>query len=120
VEEDRKALAKKTGGKGLSAMSGRDLFTYDATLFVDDDGAVSEDAYDEREDVLEDRDSDEDEDDDDDDDGPDDEAVEVDRGAKAAGAAASSEAPAAVAINKDLFLQEADDDLDDLDDLDDD
>jgi len=120
VEEDRKALAKKTGGKGLSAMSGRDLFTYDATLFVDDDGAVSEDAYDEREDVLEDRDSDEEEDDDDDDDGPDDEAVEVDRGAKAAGAAASSEAPAAVAINKDLFLQEADDDLDDLDDLDDD
>merc|ERR1719502_1316596 len=37
VEEERAALAKKTGGKGLAAMSGRDLFSYDASLFVDDE-----------------------------------------------------------------------------------
>ena len=30
-------------------MSGRDLFTYDASLFQDDEGAVSADEYDERE-----------------------------------------------------------------------
>jgi hypothetical protein len=118
VEEDRKNLAKKTGGKGLTAMSGKDLFTYDASLFVDDDGAVSDGAYDEREDVLEDRESDDE--DSDGDDGADGEAAEVAGRAKAkSGAAGSQEAAADVAINKDLFLQEADD-LDDLDDLDDD
>lgn len=48
VEEERQALAKKSGGKGLAALSGRDLFTFDATLFdVDDEGAASD--YDERE-----------------------------------------------------------------------
>ena len=30
-------------------MSGRDLFTYDASLFKDEEGAVSADEYDERE-----------------------------------------------------------------------
>lgn len=42
VEEKRKVEAKKTGGKGLNVMSGRDLFTYDPTLFVDDDGAADD------------------------------------------------------------------------------
>lgn len=122
VEESRKEMAKKTGGKGLTAMSGKDLFHYDASLFVDDDGAVSEDAYEEREDGLEDREASEDEDDDDEDEAePDGEAVDEARETKAAssGAAGDREAPGDVAINKDLFLQEADD-LDDLDDLDDD
>jgi hypothetical protein len=32
---------KRKGGKGLSALSGRELFKYDATLFHDDDAAVT-------------------------------------------------------------------------------
>ncbi|CEM07748.1 unnamed protein product [Vitrella brassicaformis CCMP3155] len=46
LEEERQAEAKKTGGKGLGVMSGRDLFTYDPTLFVDDDDAADADEYD--------------------------------------------------------------------------
>jgi len=108
VEEARAELAKKTGGKGLAAMSGRDLFTYDASLFVDEDGAASENDYEERAECL---DSESEKDDEDDDEDDDDEAD----------AEAKEEAPAKdVAINKDLFLQGAEDDLDDLDDLDDD
>jgi len=112
VEADRAALAKKTGGKGLAAMSGRDLFTYDASLFVDDDGAASADEYDEREDRLDSEDEEErDEKDDDNEDEADAEAVDESGGAPAA-------ASGSVAINKDLFLQEGEDDVD-LDDLDD-
>lgn len=37
-----KELAKKTKGKGLSVLSGKALFEYDATLFVDDDEATDE------------------------------------------------------------------------------
>lgn len=49
VEEDMKKASSKAGGsKGLTGLSGRDLFTYDASLFVDDDGAASADEYDER------------------------------------------------------------------------
>jgi len=111
VEEDRKALAKKTGGQGLAAMSGRDLFSYDASLFVDDDGAASEGAYDEREEYMLSEDEDDDKDDDDE---PDREAKPV---SAARGSAEAPSAAAAVAINKDIFLQEDDDeDLDDLDD----
>merc|ERR1719282_734879 len=44
VEANRKIDAK-TGQKGLVGLSGRDLFTYDASLFVDDDDAVSADEY---------------------------------------------------------------------------
>ena len=33
-------------------MSGRDLFTYDASLFKDEEGAVSADEYDEREEAF--------------------------------------------------------------------
>lgn len=38
-EKKRKEEAKKTGGRGLNALSGRALFTYDPTLFRDDDDA---------------------------------------------------------------------------------
>jgi hypothetical protein len=34
--------AKKKGGKGLSVLSGKELFSYNASLFVDDDGAIDE------------------------------------------------------------------------------
>lgn len=41
---------KKKGGKGLSVLSGKELFSYNASLFVDDDGAI--DAADEKEMAL--------------------------------------------------------------------
>lgn len=37
-----KELAKKTKGKGLSVLSGKALFEYDASLFVDDEEATDE------------------------------------------------------------------------------
>ncbi|DAZ96200.1 TPA: hypothetical protein N0F65_012390 [Lagenidium giganteum] len=43
-EKRRKEEAKKTGGRGLNALSGRALFTFDPTLFRDDDDA-DEDEY---------------------------------------------------------------------------
>eukprot|EP00920_Eleutheroschizon_duboscqi_P014812 GHVT01034262.1.p1 GENE.GHVT01034262.1~~GHVT01034262.1.p1 ORF type:complete len:233 (-),score=73.94 GHVT01034262.1:1018-1716(-) len=49
VEAKRVAEAKKTGGKGLHLLTGRDLFAYDPTLFVDDDDAAAEDDYEEDE-----------------------------------------------------------------------
>eukprot|EP00419_Tripos_fusus_P059206 CAMPEP_0172909056 /NCGR_PEP_ID=MMETSP1075-20121228/181949_1 /TAXON_ID=2916 /ORGANISM="Ceratium fusus, Strain PA161109" /LENGTH=342 /DNA_ID=CAMNT_0013766935 /DNA_START=63 /DNA_END=1088 /DNA_ORIENTATION=- len=49
VEADR-AEAKKGGGK-FTGLSGKDLFTYDASLFVDDDDAADADEYDERSEV---------------------------------------------------------------------
>lgn len=127
VEASRQAIIKKDGGKGLVGMSGRDLFTYDATLFVDDDGAASD--YDEREEdpddddedndgktrgvaaeMAEENDSEEDGDDDDDEDEADKEAIE-ESGAR------GSDGQLAGAINQNLFLDEGDlpDDLDDLD-----
>lgn len=127
VEAGRQAIIKKDGGKGLVGMSGRDLFTYDASLFVDDDGAASD--YDEREEdpddddedndgktrgvaaeMAEENDSEEDGDDDDDEDEADKEAIEE------SGARGSAEQLAG-AIDEKLFLDEGDlpDDLDDLD-----
>lgn len=42
AEERVKAeQAKKKGGKGLSILSGRELFNYNAALFVDDEGAMA-------------------------------------------------------------------------------
>ena len=35
-------MAKKTKGKGLSVLSGKALFEYDASLFVDDEEAGEE------------------------------------------------------------------------------
>mmetsp|Transcript_22119 Transcript_22119/g.50611 ORF Transcript_22119/g.50611 Transcript_22119/m.50611 type:complete len:375 (+) Transcript_22119:133-1257(+) len=134
VEQERQELAKKTGGKGLAAMSGRDLFTYDASLFVDDEDAADAGAYDDREErqssdeeaSADDSDSDEEEDDEEDE--------EEDNGASGSGARGSSDpAPSdsgskfnppargdAVPINKDLFLEGEDLPDDALDDLDDD
>mmetsp|Transcript_9167 Transcript_9167/g.20240 ORF Transcript_9167/g.20240 Transcript_9167/m.20240 type:complete len:372 (-) Transcript_9167:134-1249(-) len=133
VQEQRDA-AKKGGAKGITGMSGRDLFTFDASLFVDDEGAVSANEYEEPS---------ENEDEDDEPQqghrGKDDESDEEAEGAKEQEgggdadeaeedgakdpAAQSSGGPGAsgsgaVAINKDLFLQEEElpDDLDDLDD----
>lgn len=40
VEEERKLAAKKSGGRGLHALSGRALFEFDPSLFVDDDGSL--------------------------------------------------------------------------------
>eukprot|EP00913_Durusdinium_trenchii_P022747 g21359.t1 len=41
LEKDRLENIKKAGGgKGLAGMSGRDLFTYDASLFKDEEGAA--------------------------------------------------------------------------------
>jgi hypothetical protein len=45
LEQKRKDEAKKTGGRGLGVMSGRDLFKYDPTLFVDDADAVDDKEY---------------------------------------------------------------------------
>eukprot|EP00921_Rhytidocystis_pertsovi_P022831 GHVQ01036379.1.p1 GENE.GHVQ01036379.1~~GHVQ01036379.1.p1 ORF type:complete len:370 (+),score=81.38 GHVQ01036379.1:423-1532(+) len=45
VEQQRQAEAKRTGGRGLGVLTGRDLFAYDPSLFVDDEGAASEDEY---------------------------------------------------------------------------
>eukprot|EP00922_Rhytidocystis_sp_ex-Travisia-forbesii_P052225 GHVS01077500.1.p1 GENE.GHVS01077500.1~~GHVS01077500.1.p1 ORF type:complete len:351 (-),score=103.67 GHVS01077500.1:190-1242(-) len=50
VEEVRQAEAKRTGGRGLHILTGRDLFAYDPSLFVDDDAAADEDDYNEEED----------------------------------------------------------------------
>lgn len=111
VESDRSAEAKKSGGKALHVMSGRDLFTYDASLFVDDEEAAGADEYDEREERLA-SESEKEEDDDDDD--------EADAEAKPEPSSSAAAGSGDVAINKDLFLQGGDDDLDDLDDLDDD
>jgi len=118
VEERSKEASKKTGGK-LVGMSGRDLFTFDASLFVDDDGAASADEYDERS-----------EHEDEEEEGPagvakdlaeasDDEDDDGDPKKAGSGARGSGDAPGGdVAINKDLFLAGGDlpDDLDDLDD----
>jgi len=139
VEEQRKdRQTKKGGGMGLVGMSGRDLFTYDASLFVDadDEGAVDADAYEHDEDAPEEFDDgpklgqrsaaipEEGEEEDMSfmfaDPPPDEEEEEEedagDSGAASAGAVVKGEVP----INKDLFLGGADDLPDDLDDLDDD
>lgn len=43
IEEARKEEVKKSGGKGYNALSGRALFEYDPTLFVDDNDAARAD-----------------------------------------------------------------------------
>lgn len=42
AEKVAQELKKKTKGKGLSVLSGKDLFEYDASLFVDDEEANDE------------------------------------------------------------------------------
>ncbi|EQC35022.1 hypothetical protein SDRG_07262 [Saprolegnia diclina VS20] len=41
-EKRRKDEAKKSGNRGLNTLSGRALFTFDPTLFQDDDGAAGD------------------------------------------------------------------------------
>eukprot|EP01006_Ploeotia_vitrea_P039695 TRINITY_DN66366_c3_g3_i1.p1 TRINITY_DN66366_c3_g3~~TRINITY_DN66366_c3_g3_i1.p1 ORF type:complete len:416 (-),score=270.82 TRINITY_DN66366_c3_g3_i1:1700-2899(-) len=57
VQEKAKALSKKKKGK-FNILSGRDLFTYDPTLFVDDDDAQEEYEYDEEADSKDNNDND--------------------------------------------------------------
>lgn len=105
------AIAKQS--KGKSVLSGRDLFIYDASLFVDDEGAVDVTSYERAEDPEYDDDENEKEKDDEDEDEDED---EEDTEEPAQGGARGSNEPAPV-INKDLFLEgDVPDDLDDLDD----
>jgi len=113
--EEKVKDQKKAGGK-LTGLSGRDLFTFDASLFVDDDDAASEAEYDERSEAeAEEEDNDGKtkgvEGDDDDESGPDEES-------KPEGSGARGSRDPEVAINTNLFLDGGDlpDDLDDLDD----
>eukprot|EP00630_Chrysocystis_fragilis_P005734 CAMPEP_0197389872 /NCGR_PEP_ID=MMETSP1165-20131217/2005_1 /TAXON_ID=284809 /ORGANISM="Chrysocystis fragilis, Strain CCMP3189" /LENGTH=277 /DNA_ID=CAMNT_0042915319 /DNA_START=33 /DNA_END=866 /DNA_ORIENTATION=+ len=55
LREEQEAILKaeqlkKKGGKGLSVLSGKQLFAHDASLFVDDDDAQDKDAYERRDD----------------------------------------------------------------------
>merc|ERR1712039_121445 len=123
VEAESKENQKKSGSKHLVGMSGRDLFTFDASLFVDDDGAASADEYDERSEV---------EDKEEEEEGkrgvgPDSDVEDAVPEGDAPAAASSSGAVGSggkdgLAINESLFLEGEDlpDDLDDLDDDDDD
>mmetsp|Transcript_49091 Transcript_49091/g.149455 ORF Transcript_49091/g.149455 Transcript_49091/m.149455 type:complete len:366 (-) Transcript_49091:84-1181(-) len=119
--EEEVSKQKKKGDK-IVGLSGRDLFTFDASLFVDDDDAASGGEYDERSEADDDDEDDgktkgvvlgdeEDEDEGSDDDGEEDAGDE--------GARGSADPPAGEAINKDLFLEGGDEDLDDLEDDDD-
>eukprot|EP00429_Kryptoperidinium_foliaceum_P056087 CAMPEP_0176087440 /NCGR_PEP_ID=MMETSP0120_2-20121206/43775_1 /TAXON_ID=160619 /ORGANISM="Kryptoperidinium foliaceum, Strain CCMP 1326" /LENGTH=365 /DNA_ID=CAMNT_0017421283 /DNA_START=87 /DNA_END=1184 /DNA_ORIENTATION=+ len=119
VEEQAKNQ-KKAGAK-VTGLSGRDLFTFDASLFVDDDDAASEGEYDERSEVEDDEEENDGktrgvaQDEEDEDSQPDAESrPEGDSGARG-----SQDPPAGeVAINTNLFLEGGDlpDDLDDLED----
>ncbi|CAM9819668.1 unnamed protein product, partial [Ectocarpus sp. 13 AM-2016] len=103
AEERRKVQAemkKKNKGKGLSILSGRALYDYDATLFEDDADAVDNDTMKQRNDE------------DDDEDGRPDGEEEKEG---AAGAAAAGGAAAGVKVEEALFEGD-DEDLDDLDD----
>lgn len=122
-------LRKKKGGKGLSVLSGKELFAYNQSLFVDDEDADVE-QYERTSDAE-----------DEEDDG--DETKGGAGGVAAAGGGQASRAAAvdsdsdsedeppvkaqnvageqvAVALQESLYLEGSDDDLDDLDDLDDD
>ena len=92
---------KKKGGKGLSILSGKDLFSIDASLFVDDDEATDDVVFYER------RDDEEDEEDAD------------KKSSEEETSEGHKEAAPNVVGDASLYL-EGDDDLDDLDDLDDD
>eukprot|EP00752_Nemacystus_decipiens_P009197 g8216.t1 len=117
AEERRKVQAemkKKNKGKGLSVLSGRALFDYDANLFVDDADAADNDTMKQRNDE-----------DDDDDEGREDRGEEKEGAAGAAAAAAGGAAAAAAAGGaaaaagvevKEALFEGDDEDLDDLDD----
>ncbi|CAK0848627.1 unnamed protein product [Prorocentrum cordatum] len=110
-EEQQRTEAKKSGGKTAVGMSGRDLFTYDASLFVDDDDAVDEKAYADRvEGPLSDRER-EDEDEESDDDSVEDAAEEGGArgsgdGAPGAPSSSARQEGDAAPIDADVFLEE--------------
>lgn len=121
VEDQRKETAKKAAGKGGVGMSGRDLFTYDASLFVDDDDAADEKTYEDRVDGpmsdVEERDSEDEDDSDDDAEDAADEGGARGSGEGAPGAASSSARQGdAAPIDAGIFLEDDDVDLEDLDD----
>lgn len=91
-------LKKKKGGKGLSVLSGKDLFEYKKELFRDDDEALDGIEEESR---------------------PPSRAESGVSGEEKKSADAAVEA-AAEQVQSDLFLEGDDDDLDELDDLDDD
>lgn len=119
AEKDaRQKAAKKAGAKDGTGLSGKDLFTFDASLFVDDEGAVGADLYDDRASHA---DSDEDEDakpDDEEDDEKED-GHKFAPPARSSASASGATGSAQPVINQSLFL-DGDDLPDDLDDLDDD
>ncbi|PFH37195.1 putative zinc finger (C-x8-C-x5-C-x3-H)-2 [Besnoitia besnoiti] len=121
VEAQRQAEAKKGGNRGLHVLTGRDLFQYDPSLFVDDEGAAGEADYEEDEAAWEavinqnqenldraNREAQEDDAESDDD----------SEGRKREPATDGQETQEPQTIKEDLFLQEDDlpDDLDALDD----
>jgi hypothetical protein len=103
VEAKRVEEAKKTGSKGYTALSGRALFSYDPSLFVDDAGA-DDDVYSQHDGDSEEGDDEE-------------EGGEDGNEAGAAGGAGldSGTADLAAAIDESVFLEGGADDLDDLD-----
>lgn len=115
-------LRKKKGGKGLSVLSGKELFAYNQSLFVDDDDADAEE-YERTSDAE-----------DEDEGGGADGAGDREKASRAAAEDSDTDseddAPVkaqnkegeqvAVALQESLYLEGSDDDLDDLDDLDDD
>ncbi len=50
LEQKMKEESKKTGGKGTNILSGKALFTYDPSLFKDDENAADDQVYEERND----------------------------------------------------------------------
>jgi len=109
---------KKKGGKGLSVLSGKDLFAIDASLFVDDAEATEDTGYERREE--EDHDDDQVRDDGDDDHHDDaDPPRPPDEHKESPDEPPDPPAPSAVG-NASLYLDGDDDDLDNLDDDDDD
>lgn len=53
IEAKRQEAEKKRGGRGLHVLSGRALFMYDPSLFIDDDAAFDAEEYDDEEEVDE-------------------------------------------------------------------
>jgi len=106
VESERIAAAKKSGGRGTDVLSGRDLFTYDPTLFIDDEDAADEEDYEEE--------SEEDSGDGNDSESDEEEEEEEDETEPANGQPSASSKTAIAGLRKEeLFLEEdVPDDLD--------
>ena len=132
VEKERKEAAKKGGGAGLHALSGRDLFRYDPSLFQDDEEAddeqyVIESDNDEQDDDEKERplydpeqqgEEEEEEEDEEEDEEEEEDAEEVKEGEQERKQKSEADVSSvAAAVDKNLFL---DDDVPDDEDEDDD